>query len=183
MSDLSHDKQDDSDEQDLPPSKSAIKREAEYLKELGTRLLKLNVQQLESIPMSDALSAAINEGKRMKSHEALRRHKQYIGKVLRAENLDAIVTFMNDIENAHTLHTRSFHQLETLRDKLISGDNLVIGEVIAEFQNIDTQKLRQLVRNAKKEYDTNQLPTTNKPETTHSRKLFRFLRDVREQHL
>ena len=174
---------DEGEASNLPPSKSAVKREAEYLKAIGTRLLNLNAQQRETIPMSPTLSEAIAEGLRIKSHEALRRHKQFIGKVLRSEDMDAILAALDSIENAHALHTRTFHQLESLRDRLIQGDQQAIGDVIAEYRNVDTQKLRQLVRNARKEHQSSQREEAGNGSHTHARKLFRFLRDVREQNL
>lgn len=171
---------DNVDEDDLPPSKSAIKREAEHLKKTGEKLLALSNQQLASFPLSERLAAAIAEGKRLKSREGLRRHKQFIGKLLRDCDSEAIEARLNELENAHTLNTREFHHLEKMRDDLINGDNKTVGEVIAQFPGIDTQKLRQLVRNAKKEQQTN-LQSNVQPgsanSSTHSRKLFRFLRD------
>lgn len=163
-------------EDELPPSKSAVKREAERLKNIGSKLLELPDTLLASIPMTEKLSQAIEEGRRIKSHEGLRRHKQYIGKTIREADIEAIEARLSDIENAHTLNTRAFHELEVLRDALIAGDNTTVGEVISKHPGIDTQKLRQLVRNAKKEDETNAI-SQKKPAVAHSRKLFRFLRD------
>lgn len=165
------------DEEDLPPSKSAIKREAERLKQIGTRLLELNDSQLASFKLDDTLANAIAEGKRIKSREGLRRHKQFIGKVLRELDTAAIEARLDEIENAHTLNTRAFHDLENLRDQLINGDNKDIGKVIEQYPDVDTQKLRQLVRNARKELQQN-AAGDDKPATVQARKLFRFLRDT-----
>lgn len=163
------------DFEDLPPSKSAIKREAEHLKKIGERLLTLSDAQLAGFALTDVLLAAIEEGKRLKSREGLRRHKQYIGKLLREFDSEAIEAKLNEMDSAHTLNTRAFHELEDLREQLITGDNKTIGEVIARFPGVDTQKLRQLVRNAKKEQQT------QPPGVAHSRKLFRFLRELSEE--
>lgn len=149
-------------------SKSAIKREAERLKTIGEKLLTLGPGQWPGFPLPDNLLQALEEGHRIKSREALRRHKQYIGKVLRDMDTTDIEAKLATIESAKTLNTRRFHELETLRDRLISGDNAVIGEVIATFPEVDSQKLRQLVKNAK----------TKPEDSSHSRKLFRYLRDL-----
>lgn len=165
------------DEDDLPPSKSSVKREAERLKKIGERLLEMGDAQLQSFNLHEKLALAIAEGKRIKNFEGLRRHKQYIGKVLRDTDTDAIEARLSEIDNAHTLNTRAFHELETLRDELINGDNKTIGDAIERFPGIDTQKLRQLVRNARKEQQGN-ANTPDKPATAHARKLFRFLREA-----
>ena len=165
------------EDEDLLPSKSSIKREAERLKKIGEKLLALSDAQLETFKLDEKLALAIAEGKRIKSREGLRRHKQYIGKVMRDLDTEALEARLQEIENAHTLNTRAFHELETLRDQLISGDNKAIGVVIERFPGVDTQKLRQLVRNAKKEQEAN-LATPESPASAHARKLFRFLRDT-----
>ena len=166
-------------DENLPPSKSSIKREAERLKKIGEQLLSLSQNQLQSLRLEDRLAAAINEGQRIKSREGLRRHKQYIGKLLRDTDTMAIEQYLAQLDNAHTLNTRAFHQLEQLRDQLIAGDNNTVGEVIAQFPAIDTQKLRQLVRNAKKEQQHNDNAADNaSTQSSQSRKLFRFLRDI-----
>lgn len=162
---------DDSEDENLPPSKSSVKREAERLKKIGEKLLSMPDSQLKNTPMTETLAHAIAEGRRLKSREGLRRHKQYIGKLLRDTDISAIEARLSELENAHTLNTRAFHELECLRDDLIKGDNKIVGEVIASFPGIDTQKLRQLVRSAKKELQS------NPDSTASSRKLFRFLRD------
>ena len=165
------------DEEDLLSSKSSIKREAERLKKIGEKLLELSDSQLESFKLEDRLAQAIAEGKRIKSREGLRRHKQFIGKVMRDMDTEALEARLQEIENAHTLNTRAFHELENLRDELIKGDNSAVGTVIERFPGVDTQKLRQLVRNAKKEQQAND-SSQDKPETAHARKLFRFLRET-----
>ena len=170
--------QPDDDAKDLPPSKGQLKRETEHLQKVGEKLLYLSDAQLAKLPLTDKLIAAVEEGKRIKSNtEALRRHKQYIGKIIREADTDTIEARIKEFENAHSLNTRQFHDLETLRDALINGDNNVIGEVIAKFPQVDSPKLRQLVRNAKKERDQN-LAHPDKSENTHGRKLFRYLREL-----
>ena len=177
----------DSDNRSVPineetgrPNKSVIKRENERLQKLGEKLIDLSDIQLAKIPMTDVLAAAIEEGKRIKPNsEALRRHKQYIGKIIRDADTAAIEEQLNAFESSHQLNTRLFHELESLRDQLVSGDNSTIGNIIARYPQADTQKLRQLVRNAKKEHDLN-LAQPEKSDKAHSRKLFRYLRELGE---
>ena len=68
---------------DLKPSKSARKREYIALQKLGEELITLKVSDLDSLPLDDNLREAILEARQMKSHGALRRQKQYIGKLMR----------------------------------------------------------------------------------------------------
>lgn len=166
------------------PSKSELKRESERLQKLAEKLLALSDAQLARLPLSERLLAAVEEARRIKPNsEALRRHKQYMGKIIRDEEDTATIEAqVTAFESAQQLNTRAFHELEALRDQLISGDNSQIGEVIARYPQVDTQKLRQLVRNAKKEADHN-LAHPDKADKTQSRKLFRYLRELSESGL
>lgn len=68
---------------DLKPSKSARKREYIALQKLGEELITLKESELDSLSLDDNLLEAVLEAKQMKAHGALRRQKQYIGKLMR----------------------------------------------------------------------------------------------------
>ena len=67
---------------DSKPSKSARKREYLALQKLGEDLIPLLESDLRSMNLGDDLLVAVLEAKRMKKHGALRRQKQYIGKLM-----------------------------------------------------------------------------------------------------
>ena len=69
---------------DTKPSKSARKREYLALQKLGEELITLREPDLQSMPLDEDLLEAIMEARRMKAHGALRRQKQYIGKLMGA---------------------------------------------------------------------------------------------------
>jgi len=68
---------------DLKPSKSARKREYIALQKLGEELITLKESDLDSLPLDDNLREAVLEARQIKAHGALRRQKQYIGKLMR----------------------------------------------------------------------------------------------------
>ena len=68
---------------DLKPSKSARKRKHIALQKLGEELITLKQSELDSLPLDEGLLEAILEAQQMKAHGALRRQKQYIGKLMR----------------------------------------------------------------------------------------------------
>lgn len=68
---------------ELKPSKSALKREYLALQKLGEELISLKECDLEVLPLDDSLREAVREARRIKAHGALRRQKQYIGKLMR----------------------------------------------------------------------------------------------------
>jgi ribosome-associated protein len=65
------------------PSKSARKREYLALQKLGEELITLKQSELDRLPLDDALLEAVMEARQIKAHGALRRQKQYIGKLMR----------------------------------------------------------------------------------------------------
>ena len=69
---------------DLKPSKSARKREYLALQKLGEELIALRESELRSVPLDQDLLEAIKESRHIKAHGALRRQKQYVGKLMGA---------------------------------------------------------------------------------------------------
>lgn len=67
---------------DTKPSKSARKREYLALQKLGEDLIPLLESDLRAMGLDEELLDAILDAKRMKKHGALRRQRQYIGKLM-----------------------------------------------------------------------------------------------------
>jgi ribosome-associated protein len=63
--------------------------------------------------------------------------------------------------------------IETWRDDLINGKDTPIDEIMEKYSGADRQKLRQLVRNARKELNQKRPPKS-------SRKLFRYIKKLAE---
>lgn len=68
---------------ELKPSKSARKREYLALQKLGEELITLKLSDLHALPLDEDLLEAVMEARQIKAHGALRRQKQYIGKLMR----------------------------------------------------------------------------------------------------
>ena len=65
------------------PSRSARKREALALQELGVRLTLLRPAQLSELALPEELLAAVLEAQRLRSRAAIARQRQYIGRLMR----------------------------------------------------------------------------------------------------
>ncbi|MBU2412227.1 MAG: DUF615 domain-containing protein, partial [Gammaproteobacteria bacterium] len=63
----------ENNDEEIPKSKTQIKREMEALQDLGKKLLGLSKNQLKKVEMSDTLREAFVEAGRIKQHEAMRR--------------------------------------------------------------------------------------------------------------
>ncbi|MBM6549848.1 ribosome biogenesis factor YjgA [Marinomonas ostreistagni] len=166
----------DDNEEELK-SKTQVKREMEALQDLGAKLTKLSPAQRKKVPMSDTLREALEEADRIKHWGAQRRHLQYIGKVMRTEDAEAIEARIELFDSASAANNKRFHQLEATRDGLI-GDNskTILDQYIESNPEVDIQQLRSLVRMAQKE-------AAQDKATTHRKKLFRFLRETQDAKL
>lgn len=66
----------------VKPSKSAMKREYLARQKLGEELIHLQESDLRALGLDEDLLDAVLEAKRLRKHGALRRQKQYIGKLM-----------------------------------------------------------------------------------------------------
>ena len=161
----------DIDEQEERPSKSQLKREMHALQALGETLIAMKPAERARFPLSDDMLRAIEETSRIRSHEGRRRHMQYVGKLIRKEDLTAIQGVFDAIEQEKEQRDHAFHRLEKWRDRLVDEGDDAVDLFMADYPNADRQALRQLVRNARKEREQGKPPTS-------SRKLFKLLRDT-----
>ncbi|KTD17858.1 ribosome biogenesis factor YjgA [Legionella jordanis] len=152
-----------------PKSKSQKKREAETLKKIGIQLISLSPAKLKELPLPPPLLQAILDAKHIKSHGAIRRQAQLIGKLMRAADSEAIVEAFAGLMAEDEAKTAVFHDLEHWRERLIHGGNDALTEFIDQYQPQDIQQLRHLVKKAIDEKNNNK-------QLGASKALFRFLR-------
>jgi len=157
-------------EDDAPPSKTQRKKEMHELQALGERIIALDEATRARLPLSDDMLAAVEETGRIRSHEGRRRHMQYVGKLMRREDREAIRTAFEAIDQEQVQRNAAFHRLEQWRDRLIDDDD-ALEPFIEAHPQVDRQALRQLIRNARNERQREKPPTS-------ARKLFQLLRDT-----
>jgi len=154
---------------DEPISKSQKKRDADALQKLGVELIALPAAKLDTIPLPDGLRQAIDLAKTLKSHGAIRRQAQLIGKLMRSADTAAVTQAFQDILDEGSAKTAIFHDIEQWRDKLLTNQRDVLTEFINTYPEIDVQTLRQLIRKAIEEKKGDKA-------TGAAKALFRFLR-------
>jgi len=138
-------------EQELK-SKTEIKKEMHQLQDFGQKLVEMSKHQRSRLPLSEDLKYAMIVADKIRNkNEALRRHIRHIAKILVETDLAPIYQAIDVMANKHQQETAKFTRLESLRDKLIEQGNEAIEELLAEFEQLDRQKLKQLVRHAAKE--------------------------------
>lgn len=151
-------------------SKSQLKREAHALQDLGELLITLKPAELDGLPLPEALARAIQDARIMK-RGALKRQRQFIGKLMRDIDPEPIRAAMALRQQQAMDSSRRQHRLEDWRDRLIREGDDVLGAALEEFPQADRQQLRQLIRQARKEAEQDRPPKS-------ARALFRYLRDI-----
>lgn len=161
-----HDDQDDADR----PSRSQLKREVEALQSLGEELIELSVDTLKKFDLPDNLLTALLDAKKITANGAIRRQRQYIGKLMRSVDPEPIQARLRVLKGENDQHTAWLHRVERWRDRLIEDDG-ALEELMEDYAVADVQALRQAIRNARRER------AENKPPRAY-RQIFQTLKDM-----
>ncbi|TDG14776.1 DUF615 domain-containing protein [Seongchinamella unica] len=164
----------DNSEEELEegPSKTAVKRQMHALQDLGKTLSGLNDNQLAQVPIEDdKLLDALRETRRIRSKNALKRHLQYIGKLMRDVDPEPIEAALDEMRRPAREANDLFHQLEQLRDEVLGSGVAGVEIILGRWPEADRQQLRQLILQHQRELAKGKPPAA-------SRKLFRYLREL-----
>ena len=134
-------------------SKTDLKRESTELQKLGEDLLTLRADLIERLDLSEKLVDAVQEAKRISHFEGKRRQMQFIGKLMRQlapETLVAIRALLTEQHSGSAQETLHLHLAEQWRDALIADED-ALGRWLGDFAQTDTQQLRALIRQARKD--------------------------------
>ncbi len=162
--------QDDSGERSRP-SKSALKRVAVSLQELGVELAALPDIELGGLDLPENLVTALRELRRLPSHGARLRQRQYIGKLMRTIDPEPLVARLAERKRNHDRDVREFQQVERWRDRLLGGEPGALEELLAAYPDSDGPTLTRLVDKASKERDDRRSPAA-------ARALFAYLKQL-----
>ena len=157
-------------------SKSARKREAAAAKRLGEALAELEPARRARIPLSAALSDAIEEYRRLTHREARRRQLQLIGRLLRDEDRASIAEALTQATELTPERKLANRRLETWRERLLEDPD-ALTEYVDAHRGADVQVLRHLIGRTRNARD----PDTR---ADFARRLLRLLRvheDARAQ--
>ena len=126
-------------------SKSARKREHLALQALGEKLIELPVTELEILGLDEPLLDAIVDAKSIRSHGALRRQRQLIGKLMRNANAARIEALLQSYRKTDRLATALFHAAEEWRERICNEGDVALA-AFAELTRRDQPGLSSLLR-------------------------------------
>ena len=134
-------------------TRTDLKRESTEIQKLGEDLLTLRTELLTRLQLPEKLVEVIAESKRITNFEGKRRQMQFIGKLMRKlepEQHEAIRVALVEQHTPSALETQTLHQAEMWRDRLLADDD-ALGQWINLSPSTDSQQLRALVRQARKD--------------------------------
>jgi len=150
-------------------SKSQRKREHHALQVLAESLVGLSASELDRVPLSAVLRAAVVEAAALK-RGAFRRQVRYMAGLLALEDSEAATAALEGLRHGSREETARLHRIERWRDRLIGEGSDTLSEFIDGHPEADRQRLGQLIRAARRERDRKDSPRAG-------RLLFAFLRD------
>lgn len=158
-------------------SKSEIKRDAKALRDLGEQLVNMTPTQRSKLNLDEQLLDAIATAiKIANTREGYRRQLNYIGKMLRHRDEEAILAAIGKAGNANKSAERELQVLESIRTELLGENgNDKINQLVGEHPDFERQKLRQLIKKTKNQQ-------TKQPEQPSPafKELFQYLKEVIE---
>lgn len=131
-------------------SKTQRKKEAHALQDLGVKLAELPLQELERLDIPGDLKKALLEGRSITSNVAARRHRQYIGALMRDVDPDLIRSALSRT-GGPAAESRENNAVEARMERLLSNEAAELESLLEECPGLERQRLRQLIRNVRKE--------------------------------
>lgn len=171
------DTEESDDAEELKPSKSQLKREADAILDFARTLGTIPDAELAQIELPEDVAAAVQQLRQINARSAGKRQLHYLAKIIR-KNPEQLPKWQADSERARLpaqLETQAFHNVERWRSRLLETDSEKRKQALTEFKSqqpaADMQQLRQLIRN----HDQQRSDDGKK---RLARELFRWLREA-----
>lgn len=155
------------------PSRSAKKRESAALQNLGVELTHLSPEARAGLDLPPELLEALALHDKITDREGARRQRQYIGKIMRGVEAQAIAAKLAKLKNVETVNVARFHLAEKWRDKLLAAPEKDLVQLSTDLAGINTSSPVSIADIEKK---TMRAREQNTPEAR--RELFRLIADI-----
>ena len=156
------------------PSKTQRKKQSHALQALGEQLVALPADKLAAAPLTESLRDAVLMAQRTRSHEGRRRQLQYVGKLMRDVDAQAIARALAIDAEHHRGAVTAMHSAERWRDGLVDA-SLTLKDFIDRYPAGAAAPLATLVSSARKERQAQKPPR-------QFRALYRALHQIIAEH-
>ena len=130
-----------------PPSKTQLKQGATDLQQLGQKLTTYSCAVLRKLSLNEVLISALEEYNRLpNSHGARRRQLQFIGKLMRDLDYDAVIKSIDDLESGHLRKKKKPSAAKLLCEAILESGDAEINVALDQYPQLNRQTMRQLYR-------------------------------------
>ena len=155
------------------PSKTSRKHQMHALQDLGERLVALDATRLAALNLPERLEEAITQARKIRAHEGRRRQMQFIGKLMRDVDADAVAAALELWSTGPKEERARFAQMEAWRDRLL-GNATALDEFVADHPAADRVRMAQMIHDAQSE-------RTRETAPHQFRALFRYIKTVMDE--
>lgn len=135
-----------------PKSRSQLRREEDERQEIASRFVSLGPNQIDQLPLDEEVRRAIGSAATDLTHVPKRRAKLRVAGLLRDIPLEELREIVARIERGETIRSSGRERLiDRWVDSLLSNEAAAIDELLEVVPGVDVSRLRQLLRNARKE--------------------------------
>jgi ribosome-associated protein len=161
-------------EESLPLSKTKKKKLAKEVEALAHSLVEMPQQQFKKLQLPDDLVAEVVEARNTLGRGSHKRQVKHLAGILRQseEQVLALISAIEDVDQVKRSEKRQFHKLEDLRDRLCDEKTFAeaFDEMIGLWPGIERGVISRLARSVH----------TNRDKRAY-REIFKRLRDLVEQ--
>jgi ribosome-associated protein len=126
------------------------KRVEEALMVMARRLVDLPERSLGKLELPEQVLDVVERARRVQDQGGPKNRALRLVRIaLRDADVDAIDRQLDDLHEVRHVAAVD-EEIRSLRDKLVSGGEDALNELVARYQGTDRQKLRNLVRNARR---------------------------------
>ena len=102
-------------------SKTQMKKQMDALQDLGMELTALSSETIKKLALPEDLLDAIREYKKITSNSALKRQRQYIGRLMRDIDPAPIRDFLARLKGDNQAHNAFLQRVEQARTRLLAS--------------------------------------------------------------
>ncbi len=132
-------------------SKSARKRAAQAAQRLGEQLIGLRDSELDALGLPETLVQAIRDARRISSRSAGARQRQYIGKLMREIDLEAVQNLLAARADAAARQAQRFRRIESWRERLMDAGPAALDELASLYPSLERARWFEWVEAARSE--------------------------------
>jgi ribosome-associated protein len=154
-----------------PPTKTELKRQAHAVQDLANRLIEAPADVVELLDLPEKLADAIALARRITSHAALLRQRQFVAKLMRGIDPEPVRAALGAQAEAARQDAARFKRAERWRDRLVSEGEPALAEFSVLVAAAEPGEIARLVAAARSEQAKGKAGAA-------SRQLFRRIRDM-----